>query len=135
MPTQTVQIDLPEEVFRRLEGMAALTRRPLADVISQTIQGNLPPMFDDVPAEQRDLVAELQGLSDEALRAIARESLPVTHRRRQQRLLRQGEMRTLDSAEQTALADLREGTDRLVLRRSYALALLKWRGSLVSIAP
>jgi hypothetical protein len=34
MPTQTVRIDLPEEIYRRLEGMAALTRQPLADVIS-----------------------------------------------------------------------------------------------------
>lgn len=135
MPTQTVQIDLPEDVYRRLAGMAALTRRPLAEVVAQAIQGNLPPTLDDVPGEQRALVVELQALSDEALWEIAKEPLPAAPWRRQQRLLHQAQTRTLDTAEQEELAALREATDRFVMRRSFALALLKWRGHAVPAAP
>ncbi len=42
---------------------------------------------------------------------------------------------TLTAAERAELARLREETDRFVLRRSYALALLKWRGHTVPTVP
>jgi len=41
MTTQTINIDLHEDIYQRFAGMAAVTQRPLQDVIYQSIRGNL----------------------------------------------------------------------------------------------
>ena len=135
MTTQTVNIDLPEDVYQRLKDMAMVTQRSLEDVIYQSIRGNLPPSQDDIPPEQRGLVADLQLRDDEALWAIAREPLPARQWRRHQHLLHKAETSALTGPEQTELLELREATDRFVTRRSYALALLKWRGYAIPVLP
>ena len=91
--------------------------------------------LDDLPPDQRDLVADLQRRSDEALWAVARESLPAQRWRRHQRLLDKAQTSALTSAEQTELTELREATERFVIRRSYALALLTWRGYTIPATP
>src|SRR5437763_1353236 len=106
MTTQTVSIELPEEIYQRFKGMAAVTQRSLEEVIFQTIRGNLPPTLDDLPLEQRDVVADLQPLNDEALWAVAREPLPVQRWRRHQRLLRS--LGWVGGAAPTAIDALRE---------------------------
>lgn len=115
--------------------MAALLQRPLEEVASQTIRGNLPPTVDDLPVELQNEMAAWSNLSDEHLWEIARQPLPVDQWRRHQRLLRKNEARTLTEVEQDELTLLRAETDRFVLRRSYALALLKWRGYTVPTPP
>lgn len=128
MTTPTITLQLPEEIHHRLERVAQATHQALEDVVFQTIQGNLPPSVDDAPADLRDELAALQDAGDEALWAIAREPLPKEQWRRHQQLLRKNGSRGLKDAEREELSHLRSLTDRLVLRRSYALALLKWRG-------
>lgn len=128
MATQAISVELPDEIYRRLRGMAAATHRSLEDVLVQTIRGNLPLALDDLPPEQRDLVATLEPLNDQALWEVAKEPLPAQEWQRHQRLLRKAEAGTLTPNEQRDLAALRAATDRFVTRRSVALALLKWRG-------
>lgn len=113
---------------------APLTHRSLEEILLQTLRGNLPLTRDDLPPAQHDLVAALAPLGDEALRAVARESLPVRDWRRHRHLLRKAGAGTLTPAEQGELAALREATDRFVTRRSVALALLKWRGHTITTA-
>ena len=117
--TQTINIELPDGLYRRLEGMATVTRWPLQEILVQTIRGNLP----------------LAPLSDEALWAVAKEPPPATDWRRHQRLLRKAEDGALTPVERRDLETLREATDRFVARRSVALALLKWRGHAIPTAP
>jgi len=131
--TQNVTIGLPEDVCQRLKGMAVATQRPLEEVIFQAIRGNLPPLLIDLSPEQQGLVADLQPLSDDALWSVAREPLPMRQWQRHQRLLHEGETHALTSAERTKLEELREATDHFVIRRSYALALLKWRGYTIPV--
>jgi hypothetical protein len=135
MATQVVNIELPEDIYQRFQDAAGLSQQPLEDVIFQTIRGNLPPVLADLAPEHRTLVADLQRLGDDALWAIGKESLPTVQWRRHQRLLHKGEEGMLRPTEQIELAELREATDRLVTRRSYALALLKWRGHTISATP
>ena len=134
MATQTVNRELPEEMYQRFKGVAAVTHRSLESVIYQTIRGNLPPALDDLPPGQQDLAADLQLLDDEGLWAVAKERLPASQWQRHQHLLHKAEVDALTSAEQAELAGLREATDRFVIRRSYALALLKWRGYTIPTA-
>lgn len=128
MTTQTVNLKLPEEIYQRLQRMAAATHRPLEEVIFQTIRGNLPPALDDLRPDLRDLVADLQQMGDETLWTVAREPLSAQNWHRHQRLLRKAQSQALTTDEQAELSHLRDDTDRRVVRRSYALALLKWRG-------
>lgn len=128
MAVQSIQLELPEEIYQRLQDVAMLTQQPLEEVIFQTIRGNLPPILADLAPEGRALVADLPEMDDAALWHIAREPLPASHWRRHQRLLHEGSQRTLTPEEQAKLVELRNETDHFVTRRSYALALLKWRG-------
>ena len=125
---QTITIGLPQDIYQRLQRVAQTIRRPVEDVMFQTIRGNLPPSVDDLPSELRGELAVLQNRSDKALWVIARESLPPSQWRRHKHLLRKNQASTLTGAERKELARLRTATDRFVFRRSYALALLKWRG-------
>jgi hypothetical protein len=128
MITRTITLQLPDDIYRRLERMAEATHQPLEEVVVQTIQGNLPPSVDDLPADLQGEMAALQNVNDEALWAIAKETLPIDQWRRHQALLRKNGSRGLSDKEREELSQLRHMADRLVLRRSYALALLKWRG-------
>jgi hypothetical protein len=135
MATQSIHIELPEDIYHRLHDMAAVTHRSLEEILVQTLRGNLPLTPDDLPPAQHDLVAALAPLGDEALWAVAREPLPARDWRRHRRLLRKAQAGTLTPAEQGELAALREAVDRFVTRRSVALALLKWRGHTIPTAP
>jgi succinate dehydrogenase flavin-adding protein (antitoxin of CptAB toxin-antitoxin module) len=128
MALQTVKIKLPRALYRRLERVAAVTHQPFDAVLLQTIRGNLPPLLEDVPAEQSAELRALLKLRDDDLWAIAQSSIDPKQWRRHQRLLRKNAVRTLSPHEQAELEKLREETDRHVLRKSFALALLKWRG-------
>lgn len=134
MTVHPLHIQLPEAIYQRLQRVAEVTNQPLQTILMQTIRGNLPPSLDDLGSEWRDAVADLPALSDEALWAIAREPLPSRQWRRHQRLLRKMQESVLTAVEEAELTTLRTDADRFVTRRSYALALLKWRGhSLPSI--
>lgn len=128
MSLQTMTVCLPENIYRRLQRTSEMTRRPLEDVVLQTIRGNLPPVVDDVPSDLWDEMASLQNLNDEALWLAARKPLGSGQWQRHENLLRKNQDGTLTSTDQDELAGLRADTDRFVLRRSYAFALLKWRG-------
>lgn len=134
MAVQTVTLELPEDIYQRLQRVAEATHQPVEEVMVQTIRGNLPPSVDDLPPELRDELAALQDLDDKALWAIAKESLPQDQWRRHERLLHKNQAGTLTAAEREELARLRAATDRFVFRRSYALALLKWRGYTLPIS-
>ena len=135
MTLQTITLRLPEESYRRLQRMATALRRPLEEVASQTIRGNLPPTVDDLPDELQSELAAWSSLSDERLWEVARQPLPTDQWRRHRHLLRKNETDALTEAEREELARLRADADRFVLRRSYALALLKWRGHTLPMPP
>lgn len=128
MTLQTINIQLPDTIYQRLQRVAEAMNQPIEEVVFQTIRGNLPPSLEDLSPELRRVVADLQRLSDEELWAIATAPLPPQQWRRHQRLLRKAQDGTLSAVEQKELEELRVATDRSVTRRSYALALLKWHG-------
>jgi len=125
---QEIHVQLPDDIYRHLLQMATALHRPLEDVLIQTIRGNLPPALDGLPPEERDLVAALAPHDDDALRAIASGPLPASRWCRHRHLLRKAEGGALTTLEADELAILRTEVDRSVIRRSCALALLKWRG-------
>jgi hypothetical protein len=75
MALQTVKVKLPSVLYRRLERAAAITRQSPDAVLLQTIRGNLPPVLDDVPANESAELRALLNLSDDDLWAVARSSI------------------------------------------------------------
>jgi predicted transcriptional regulator len=133
MTMQEMTVRLPETVFHRLLGMAKTTHQSVDEVLSQSIRGNLPPLVDDLPPEMRDEVARLAQLSDTELWAVVDVPLSQTQWRRHEALLEKNAAGEISPSELDELARLRDAVDRWVLRRSYAAALLKWRGYAVSL--
>ena len=119
MPAQNINIQLPEEMYRRLQRVASVTQRPLEEIVFQTIRGNLPPSIDDMPPHLSEELIAMQRLRDEELWAITKEKLPPAQWRRHQHLLRKHQDAILTPAEQTELDQLRRITDHFISRRSY----------------
>jgi hypothetical protein len=128
MGLQTLKVELPDSVMQRLESLAATTNQPLDAILMQTIRGNLPPSLEDVPVEYRDDLGELLRLSSDDLYAVASVSPDPRRWRRHESLLHKHAENTLPPIERQELDQLRMEMDRLVYRRSFAMALLKWRG-------
>lgn len=128
MERQSIKIDLPTKLYRRLEKLAAATNQSLDAVLLQTIRGNLPPLLEDVPSTMRGEFSTLLKQKDDALWTIAREPKDKARWRRHQYLLRKNVEQKLTVKEQKELEQLRVVTDQWVMKKSFALAILKWRG-------
>jgi hypothetical protein len=135
MSAQTVTLTLPEDVYRRLEQMAEAIHLPVEEVAYQTMRGNLPPIVDDVLPELKHELAALQSLGDEDLWRVVQEPIPPASWRKHQLLLHRSETGTLNETQHATLNQLRTATDHFVIRRSFALALLKWRGHTLPTPP
>lgn len=132
MTVESVTITLPEPIVKRLQQAAQTMHVSVGDVLAQTIRGNLPPALADLPDDMQADFALLQSADSATLWRMAQESLPPAQRKRHESLLEQNREQQLSALEAAELARLRVIADRFVLRRSYALALLKWRGHTIS---
>ena len=121
-------IEIPANLYRRLERVAALTHRPMEELVRQALEAGVPPLPENLPAPMRDDLIALEGLSDEALWQAAQSRLGEAEARRQSELLEKNSSGTITEHERQTLADLRNQTDQLMLRKAYALVLLRWRG-------
>lgn len=128
MTTQSITLQLSEPVYRYLQQIATATKRPLEQVVRQSVEGNLPPSVATMPAEMRDELLALQGASIEQLRRIAADQTPADEQTRHLELLEKNSTGELTTAEQAELAALRIAADRLMVRKAYAWAVLRWRG-------
>ena len=102
--TETLTIHLPASAARRLRRVAEIARRPVDEVLAETLYAILLPLLEDVPATFQADLAHL-----ETLQAIRAE-------------------RRLTEAEQQEWESLRLEADGLMFRKAYAAVLLKWRG-------
>src|SRR5919202_1317083 len=124
---QTISVELPEPIFRRLRHIADLTHRSVEDVLATTVDAALPPTS-GVPADVADDLAALAIFSDTALWTAAETGLSPEQQRRLTQLSQDGEARVLTDAEAAELTHLIDEYDRAVLRRAKALAILAQRG-------
>jgi hypothetical protein len=92
------------------------------------IEGNLPPPVATMPAEMQDELLELQSLPVRKLRQIAISQVPAAQQARHLELLEKNSAGTIIPEEREELAALRLSADRLMLRKAYAWAVLRWRG-------
>jgi hypothetical protein len=128
MTTQRITIELPESIFHRFAQMAEATQQPLEDLIAQSVVNNLPPSAENAPLEMRAELAEMQTLSVDELLAIAQTQADEIQHENHVQLLEKNQAGGLLPEEQRDLTDMRQIADRLMLRKAYAWAILRWKG-------
>jgi hypothetical protein len=124
-PVLTLQLpaDVYERVRRAAKGMNQPVERALVDIVRAAT-----PSLEQVPAEYRAELEGLEDLGDNELWTIARSRPAPAKQRRLERLLDKNRRGELTDRERRALVELRGEGDRLMLRRSYAALLLRYRG-------
>jgi len=128
MTTRTITLRLPESVYTRLQQAARATHRSLDDVLLHAVEVGSPPRWDDVPAEFQADLAALDRLDDETLWHIARSRQTEAGMECYQELLDKNANGTLSGEERDELVRLRVESDRFMLCKAHAAALLRWRG-------
>ncbi len=127
MSHSVLTLELPDDVYERVRRAAKGMNQPVEKALVSIVRAATPSL-DRVPAEYR---AELEGLEDhgdDELWRISQARIAPAKQRRLERLLDKNQREVLTDREREALAGLRSEGDRLMLRRSYAVLLLKYRG-------
>lgn len=128
MTVQRMAIQMPQSLYRRLERLAEISRRPLENVVVQTLDSSVPPLPDDLPEEMRGDLLALEALDDDALWQVARGTVSPERQEQHRLLLEKNRLGTIAESERETLVQLRREADQLMLRKAYAYVLLKWRG-------
>jgi len=124
----TVTLRLPDDIYRRLKQTAQVTNTPMEEVVVQSVKAGMPPSVSDLPSEVREEFLAIERLSDEQLWQMADSTLPAGRQRRYSYLLRKNQAGTVTEREREQLIHLGAEARKLTLQKTYAYALLKWRG-------
>ncbi|MBI3362218.1 MAG: hypothetical protein HY023_14030 [Chloroflexi bacterium] len=129
--SQTVVLQLPEEMLQRYRRGARVARKGLEDFLIERLEEASPPLADDLPSPLREELKALESLDDQALWEVARSILSPAQQRRYSRLLKKNSEGTFTAREREALRELGDEARRLTLRKAHAYMLLKWRGQTI----
>jgi hypothetical protein len=128
MNVRTVTLQLPENLYLRLQQAAQSTKQSLNEVFLHVVQVGSPPGWEDIPAEFQADVAALDRLDDAALWRTVRQKQPDAEMKTYQELLDKHANSTISEVEAHTLHTLRTEADRFMIRKAHAAALLRWRG-------
>jgi hypothetical protein len=127
MSRPVLTLELPEDLYERVCRAAKGMNQPLEKALVHIVRAATPSL-EKVPAEYRAELEAMEDLGDEELRGILRSRPAPAKQRRLERLLDKNQRGELTDRERRALGELRGEGDRLMLQRSYAALLLKYRG-------
>ncbi|GAB4577503.1 MAG: hypothetical protein Fur0022_02340 [Anaerolineales bacterium] len=122
-----VTIQISEHLYRQLERVARISKRPVEEVLSLALVIALPPF----PALSEVLASELAAMiwmSDRSLWAATQPTFSPDEQDRLAALNDLNDERTLTRQEETERTRLLAAYDRAVLRRAQAFAILSRRG-------
>ena len=131
MTTQTITLQLPELLYRRLKARANQAHRTVEDELLDVLAMAVP-VADDLPADLAEAISPLTLLDDEALWRAARSQLSPATAQQLEELHLKHQREGLTEAESQTLAALVRQYERAMLVRAQAAALLKQRGHDVS---
>jgi hypothetical protein len=127
MSQPVLSLELPEDIYERVRRAAKGMNQPVEQALVRIVRAATPSL-EKVPAKYRAELEAMEDLADEELWKISRTRPTPGKQRRLEQLLDKNRLAELTGPEKQGLAGLRDLGDRLMLRRSYALLLLKYRG-------
>lgn len=131
MTVKSITLQLPENLYIRLQQTAQATQQSLDEILLHAVEVGSPPAWETAPAEFQADLSALDRLSNAALWRIARARQTEADMRRYQELLDKNANGVISAAERSELTHLRTEFDRQMLRKVHAAALLQWRGQQV----
>lgn len=126
--SQTITIELPEEILRRYRRGASAARQDLEHFVVERLNESAPPLADDLPSPLREELRAMEDKANKTLLKIAQSRFPIAQQRLYSRLLRAHGQGIITPREQAKLHELGEQARSLTLRKAHAYLLLKWRG-------
>jgi hypothetical protein len=132
MPPQTIILELPEHLYRTVNKLAQITKRPLTEILQESLAHTLPPL-DDIPAEESDVLAHMSTLNDAALWRTSKVTLPESQQEELHALLDRQSAGELTPNDAVRLQELLDQYGHLLVRQSHAWLLLARRGYHVPI--
>ena len=127
MSVHPVVLELPEETYERVDRTAKGLKQPVQQALLKIVEAGLPSLA-KVPPEYLPELEALEAMSDEELWEIARSEMLAAQQDRLDHLLQKNQTEDLSEVEQQELDQLHTEANRLMLQKSYAHVLLKWRG-------
>ena len=126
--TETITLQIPDMLYQRLVNTAHAAQRPLEEIMLHALKVGSPPDWDDVPDEFQVDLAALDKMENEALWKIACSRKSAAEMVRYNQLIERNQSNSLTPSEKLELMALRTETDRFMLCKAQAAALLQWRG-------
>ncbi|MEM7588026.1 MAG: hypothetical protein AAF560_31850 [Acidobacteriota bacterium] len=130
MPRQTISVELPEDLYKRVHETATAVARSVQDVLTATIAMSLPPLEEELPAELRSELGAMALWSAEQLGKASHLTLDPQRQARLEALAGLKKQRPLAASEQRELDELIAQAERVMLHRAEARRLLALRGQL-----
>lgn len=127
MLTESVTLQLPVNLYRRIQAAAQTVQRPLETFLLDAVAAALP-LLNDLPPGLANDVFNLTLLNDAALWRAARRTWTTSQQEQLDELLYAKEAGDLDEKGRQTLDQLLSEYDRLILMRAQAALLLKQRG-------
>jgi hypothetical protein len=132
MTTQTITLELPESLYRSARQIAEVTKRPIEEIVQESLTHTLPPL-DDVEPDDADILARLSTLDDTGLWGEATKGLSAEEQVELQTLLDQQSAGELTETESVRLSFLMDEYGRLLVYKSHVRLLLARRGYKVPV--
>lgn len=126
--SQAVMINIPDHLYAQLRRTAELSQRSIDTIVTQSLLHSISPLLEDIPLEYQPDVYPLLEMREAELQAEVRRVFPAKRWAEYETLLEKNQARELTAKEQTRLNALRREADILMLRKGYAVVLLKLRG-------
>jgi hypothetical protein len=127
MQAMELTLQLPEQLYHRLEQAARLAQCDVRELILLVLETAAPPLPDELSPELAADLARWALLDDGALRAIADAFLPPKLQRRYTTLLRKGEEGRLSAHEREEWEALKQQYQRISENKAKARFLLDER--------
>lgn len=132
MITQTITVELPDNLYRSVKQLSRTMNQPVADILLDSLTHTLPPL-DDVPPEEAEALARLSLLNDADLWRVAQSNLSPQKQMKLESLLTDQSMGKLNDGQQEQLTTLQNEYGRLLVRQAHAWLLLARRGYKVPV--
>ncbi len=128
MAGHTVKVKLPDALYERARQVAEAMSRTMDDILAQSIALALPPVEEDLPPAVRSQLMALPLMGDEELWRLAKRPMSEEKQARLEALVEAGKKRQLSPEEESALAELMEEAQGVMLRRAEVYRVLAQRG-------
>ena len=132
MTDHPVLVNLPDTIFDPLRQIAEEKGQSVESLVIEQLRSVQSVVLPSLSAdEERELIA-FKFLSDDTLRAIAKEQMPDGIQARLQQLMDKNNLGTITSVEHDELTELVERSQRLMLRKAWAAGILMERGHAIT---